>query len=182
MHPQVKFLDQSLHLSIDRSASPVVYPLAEVKKVSSIQVNGSWKGNLNLSDPKVQGQKKHDDFLIRLGLIVAGEQKPTVFQKLFAPQWVKTLFDLGKEKNMGVDRIAFFSLGYGAIPEGFPRTHPASDLITEEIVGVHPAQGGEWSLKKEFTSPLSVLGIWISSDGDDTKSKFDLWIKKIAIE
>jgi hypothetical protein len=40
---------------------------------------------------------------------------------------------------------------------------------------------GIFEMNHEFPEPVEILGLWISADGDDTNSIFDLNIKQITL-
>ena len=60
------------------------------------------------------------------------------------------------------------------------RKHPLSDLLFEERVQYIEGEG-EFTLEKELDQPMESLGIWLSTDGDDTGSEFELVITEMSI-
>ena len=52
---------------------------------------------------------------------------------------------------------------------GKNRIHPKSKLMVEEIIGSFPENK---KISYTLKSPLDVVALWISIDGDDTKTSF----------
>lgn len=176
----VEFTKQGLKLSIDESASPVIYKLPQTEKIYEVFVEGRiLSGQLRLQNPKDQGLSQSDDFILRMGLVVEGSKKLSWVQRVAAPAWIKRLHSVAPS-GKGIDGIYFYEIAQEASLIGTRRTHPLSDLMKEEIVTSVKADGS-FSFTKTLDTPLSVLGIWISSDGDDTKSKYDVLISNIEL-
>lgn len=172
----VEFSEQGLILKVNKSASPVIYPLGQPKQVKRLQVTGQTQNQIQFKG--TQGEKGFDDYLFRIGLVIQGSQTLGFAQKLIAADWVKTLFNLAP-KGLGVDHIYFLNLGSHAKHLGRVRNHPLSDLIKEEVVAI--SQESNFSIDKTFEKPKKVLALWISVDGDDTNSQFTTHIKSIKL-
>jgi hypothetical protein len=167
-----------LKISVFQSASPLIYKFENPKKIKSITLKAVLNsGGLNFNGVK-QGDKNGDDFILRLGFVAKGNNQLNFFQKLTAPNWVMELYKLGDEKT-GVDKIYFYNLASSDITWA-ERIHPLSNLISEKIVGKIIDKKIEF--KFDLDSSKEYLGVWISSDGDDTKSKYELQIDQLAID
>ena len=81
---------------------------------------------------------------------------------------------------MGVDRIQFFNVTEQAQHLNYKREHPLSDLIREDYRW-HLGGKPDFDLAADFDSPLEVLALWLSSDGDDTKSKFSVDLNHLTL-
>jgi len=134
---------------------------------------------INIPKNKRQGDKKADDFHLRVGLVIQGKKQLSWMQKKLAPSWVLQLYKLAP-KNAGVDKIHYLSAVQDYHILGGKRTHWASDLITEEFVSLIK-KNGEIVIDKKFDKPYKVLALWISVDGDDTASQFQTLIKDIRV-
>ncbi len=177
---QVEFTKQGLQLSIDGSASPLIYKLPQTESAFKIAVEGRLvSGKLNLPNPKIQGLKKSDDFIMRLGLVVEGRKKLSWVQKVAAPGWIKRLHSIAPG-GKGIDAIYFYEVAQDASLVGTRRTHPLSELMKEEVVA-HLKDDGTFQFTKTLDTPLPVLGLWISCDGDDTGSKYQVLISNIEL-
>lgn len=168
-----------MKIDVNSSAMPLIYPLKLATEVKRVCVEISLNGDLRLKDSSIQGQKKWDDFRFRFGLVREGNQTLSWGKKLFAAEWVKKLFSLGKEYK-GIKDILFLNLLESPEQLGQSRKHPLSDLIEERFVWVKKPDKWQF-LEYEFEQPQKVIALWLSSDGDDTKSTFSLNIRKIEL-
>lgn len=168
-----------MKIDVNSSAMPLIYPLKLATEVKRVCVEISLNGDLRLKDSSIQGQKKWDDFRFRFGLVREGNQTLSWGKKLFAAEWVKKLFSLGKEYK-GIKDILFLNLLESPEQLGHSRKHPLSDLIEERYVWVKKPDKWQF-LEYEFEQPQKVIALWLSSDGDDTKSTFSLNIRKIEL-
>jgi hypothetical protein len=171
--------DEGLHIAVRKSASPLVYKLEAPLTVMAVTVDASWLGALNLPENTVQGEKGADDFVLKLGVVEAGDRKLNWLQRRIAADWLQQLFKLAPA-GTGVRRINFLSTTQQQALVGTARVHPLNDLLFETRVTYLPAPG-EFTMTYRFPEPVDVLGLWISSDGDDTVSNFDLQIRRITL-
>ena len=160
-----------LQVEVEKSASPLIYKLPEIKKVL-VQFN--TVGDIS----KLNSDQFPEDFLLRIGLVVKGDRKLGWFQKKIAAQWVIELFKLAPE-NIGLDKIYFYNFAASKELLGQKRQHPKSDLMLEEVVGHF---SGKKSYEYVLPKPLEVVAVWISIDGDDTKSQFKTTIESLILE
>lgn len=167
--------DQGLKIEVNKSASALVYQFDGPKKIKTIDIELTQMGSISYNN-KAIGEKGGDDFPLRLGLVMSGAKKLSWSQRIIAPAWVKELYKLAP-KNSGLDRVFYFVIAQTK-PSYIKRFHPFSQLLEEEIVGVM-SEGG---FKASLTAPEGeVLGFWVSSDGDDTNSSFNMTINKLSI-
>ncbi|MEX2494780.1 MAG: hypothetical protein WD448_01760 [Woeseia sp.] len=177
---EVSVQDGALHIAIGRSSSPLVYKLETPKRVKAFTVTATWNGELDIPADAVQGSENSDDFVLKVGLVEAGDRTLNWFQRRVAADWILELHELAPEGN-GVRRINFYSTTQQADQVGTSRHHPLSDLLYEERVLYLP-EPGRFQLSRRFEEPIETLGLWISSDGDDTGSEFTLAIEQIELE
>lgn len=171
--------DGSMHIAVRGSASPLVHKLDTPREVTAVTVRGHWSGELQIPAAAVQGDEIADDFVLKLGIVQSGDKTLNWFQRKVAANWIKQLFRLAP-KGTGVDRINFLSTTRQEALLGSERVHPLSDLLYETRVTWLEAPG-DFVLSHEFAEPVAVLGLWISSDGDNTGSSFDLQIDSIEL-
>ena len=129
---QVSFAQEGMTVKVMGSASPIIYPLDEARLVRRIEVSGTLNELLTL-DAEKQGLKGHDDFSLKIGLVVAGDKTLNGMQKLFTADWVRRLFELAPEGG-GIDSIYFLNAVQASTRLGQQRQHPLSDLIFENNV------------------------------------------------
>jgi hypothetical protein len=176
---QVSFSQQGMTVQVVASASPIIYPLDNPLLVRRIEVSGELS-NLLTVDTDKQGLKNHDDFTLKIGLVVDGDKTLNILQKLFSASWVKTLFELAPEGS-GIDNIYFLNAVQTRTRLGQQRQHPASDLIYENNVWLLD-KAGEFSLTHTLDDPRKVIAVWISIDGDDSHSRYSTIIKSLSLE
>ncbi len=172
---EVKFNDNLLKVNIKNSAGPIVHKLSKALKVSQIsildQVIGSKKTETGAFD---------EDSLLRFGLVAVGKQTLSGPKKWFAADWVKKLFALAPE-GTGLDKIYFYNLTNRSELIGKSRLHPKSDLLVENIVSLK-GEGEGFELSHTLEKPIETAAVWISIDGDDSKSNFETQINLIKLK
>ena len=175
----VSVSDGALHIAVDRSASPLVYKLGRPTRITGVTVVARWAGQLRIPEGATQGDEDADDFVLKLGIVEAGDRTLNWIQRRIAADWIKQLFRLAP-KGAGVNRINFLSTTQTSTQLGSSRTHPLNDLLHETRI-THLEGPGEFEMTHRFEAPVETLGLWISSDGDNTGSSFDLYIERITL-
>lgn len=169
----------ALHIAVRSSASPLIFGFEKPTRLAGVTVLASWSGALHIPDGAIQGDKNADDFVLKFGIVEAGEQTLNWLQRRIAADWIKQLFRLAP-RGIGVRRINFLSTTQQQTLLGTSRTHPLSDLLFETRITLLQAPGA-FEMTYRFDEPVETLGLWISSDGDDTGSSFDLEIQRITL-
>jgi hypothetical protein len=175
---RVRFSKAGLEMIVEASAMSVIYPLPSPMAVSTVRVRGRIEGILRVP-PERQGEAKFDDYAFRIGLVESGKRTLNFVERQFAASWVRKLFELAP-KGSGISHIHFFNLGTDRAQIGRERQHPLSDLILEKVVAV-PDADGRFELVHTLNPPLQTLAVWLSSDGDDTGSKFTVLVEEIEL-
>ena len=171
---QVTFTEGQLEVKVDKSAGPLVYKLDAPLLVSDFVLKGE------LSGAKIPEKSSFDeDSVLRFGLVVTGDKKLTAAKRLFAADWIIKLFSLAP-KGTGLDKIYFFNSTDREGLVGKNRPHPKSELISEEVIKVIDRQG-QFEISHNLAKPLEAAAIWLSIDGDDTKSAFTIKLKEINL-
>lgn len=176
---RVEFHDRGMLVSVDRSASPTVYPLDGVSRVARVSVKGELTGLLDV-DPARQGQAGADDFSLKVGLVVAGDKRMNFLQRLISADWIKTLYGLAPA-DTGIDRILFLNAVQDESRLGLERQHPLSELIYERNVWVLD-RSGPFELHYDLESPLDIVAVWLSIDGDDSGSNYSMLISRLSLD
>lgn len=169
---------EGLEIGITNSAAPAVLPLKDFPQVTELRVTGKISGSLKLPSTK-QGKKGFDDYTVRVGLVESGARTFSWRERHFGPDWVNRLFALAPD-GTGIRQISFFNVGTEPSQIGVTRQHPLSELLEETVVAV-PDASGQFSFVKKFSDPIKTLAVWISCDGDDTKSSFAVTLTKIEL-
>jgi hypothetical protein len=166
-------------VNVAGSASPIIYPLDQPRLVRRVEVTGSLSELLAL-DANKQGLEGSDDFSLKIGLVVAGDKTLNGFQKLFSANWIATLFELAPQGS-GVENIYFLNAVQGNTMLGQQRQHPLSDLIYENNVWLLD-KPGNFSMSYTLDKPRKVIAIWLSIDGDDSRSNYSTMISSLRLE
>jgi len=176
---RIRFSSAGLEMAVDGSAMPLIYPLTERVRVTGIRVKGRVDGALRIL-PARQGEEKFDDYVFRIGLVEPGERTLNFVQRQLAAAWVRRLFELAP-RGSGISKIHFFNVGAEKAHIGRQRQHPLSDLIVEKVVAV-TRPDGRFDFAHALDRPLETIAVWLSSDGDDSGSKFTVAVEDIRLE
>ena len=175
---RLRFSAAGLEMAVDGSAMPVIYPLPKAMQVREVRVKGRVEGALQVPAGR-QGEEKFDDYVFRIGLVESGSRRLNVLERALAPAWVRKLHDLAP-KGGGISRIHFLNVGAEQGQVGKRRQHPLSELIAEEVVAAQRPDG-RFDFVHPLERPLETLAVWLSSDGDDTRSKFTVLVESIEL-
>lgn len=168
-----------MHIAVRNSASPLIYKFDKPLRITGFTVEASWTGALNIPPDAIEGDKGADDFVLKFGIVEAGDRRLNWLQRRIAADWIKQLFELAPPDS-GVSRINFLSTTQQESLLGTTRTHPLSDLLFENRI-LYLDSTGPFEMSYDFAEPVEALGLWLSIDGDDTGSNFDLRIRDIAL-
>lgn len=171
---EVAFDMKGLNIKVNKSAGPLIYKLESSQNnygfILSAEINGIKKLEITPFD---------EDSILRLGFVTSGEQTLSGLKKMFAPAWVKKLFSLAPP-NKGINKIFFYNVTNRPDLLNKSRVSPQSDLIHEKIVSLVQLEG-LFKMDIKFDTPLNVVALWLSVDGDDSKSQYEVMIKSINL-
>lgn len=173
----VSFSSAGIRIAVAGSASPLIYPLPAPAAVSRVTVALSLKGGL-----RGQGAVGvwDEDSQFRLGLVRVGDRRLDAVRRALAPAWVRRLFSLAPPGG-GVSRIEFLMLGRPPARVGDRRAHPSSDLLEERVVWLSDGRDGRRVLAAEVAPGPPVAALWLSADGDDTGSRYEVLVESIDL-
>ena len=171
----VVFSETGLKIKVQSSASPLFYRLDPPKIVSHIIAKGSVDKLPTLPEP--EGTDSGDDLPLRLGLVEPGP-RPGWLARLFLPSWIEELLDIDKEQ--GFSSVQFYTLAQtNAI--GPQREHPKMTGVFEHTAA-QISQTGIFTLNAAVNPPLKAFALWVQSDGDDSKSSFELSLRSLELQ
>ncbi len=174
---KVEFGASGLTVKVDHSASPLIYPLPQTLSVRKIHAELEIEGEL-----KELTEEFPEDAYLRIGLVSPGSRQLGFFERQMAPLWIKRLFALAP-KNSGIDKIYFYNLTHREQWVGKSRTFPKSkDLLFETIVAAKPKGQRQMVFEHRLKEALSTSALWISIDGDNSQSTFNIRIRKLELE
>jgi len=174
-------VNSSLKIEVRSSAGPLIYVFDDPVEMKQVSAQGQLGQLPVLPEGLAQGEKGADDFVLRIGLVIAGDQTLSFAQKLLAAPWVTTLFSLAPG-NEGVDHVKFLNLANPDSTSWGSREHPDGKGLFREIVVGNANANQAFELSYQLSEPRRVLALWISADGDDTNSNFDLTINTISYQ
>ena len=176
---EVTFLNGSLHIKVDSSASPIIYTLEKPVKYSGFNIKGIFLGLPKFRDYSLQGKKGFDDYPLRVGFIIKGDTRPNYFQKLVFPEWLKKIYST-LPSDSGIKLVEFYNVTQNPSILNTSRIHPASSLLKENFFAV-VQDASSFDYRVVFKEPLNVSAIWISVDGDDTQSQYEVVINSFSL-
>jgi len=172
---QARFQESGLSIQVNKSASPLVYPMLPAVKVRSFKVELEIEGELKSSSGFPE------DAYFRLGLVIPGERRLGTMARMVAPDWVKRLFALAP-KDSGIDKILFFVLADAGKQKGQTRVLPNSrDLIVEEILMLRAPGENKITFSHTLSEAKEAAALWLSTDGDNTGSAYKVLVKSIQL-
>lgn len=178
---KISFSPNALLIDVKSSASPLIYPMTnDPKAVTGISIKGHVDRLVNIPDAKKQGEEGWDDFNLRVGLVLLGSNRLNWVQKGFAPDWVKKMFNLAP-KEQGIKHIYFLNAVLSPALLNKQRSHPLEKDYLKEHYAWLMDKPGAFSYSQTFNQALLTGALWISVDGDDTKSSFKIKIQEIIL-
>ncbi len=176
---EVDFSGDDMEIGVNGSAGAIVYPLKVVGRYGRLHVDAVIHGRVDLGS-NVQGGKGGDDFRLRVGLVYAGDKTLNFFQRTVAPKWIRTLYALAP-KGSGISRVEFYNTWQDPVLEGRVRPHPTTDIWREHFV-LETDSAGRVNQTLAIPTDADIVAVWISSDGDDTGSSYNVRIHSLSLD
>lgn len=169
-----QFDGEFLRIGVRASSSFLLYPFSEVKTVDGFKLAWRKTGKLNVSSSAIEQSKKGDDFYLRIGFLLSGKAPIIPF---FAPSWSKAV---ANHLKLPSERIVYYVVD-AKTPVGQSWLSPYSDSITYLSVDGEKREGWEW-VDVSFDKPAKVVGLWLMADGDNSRSHFEVEVKKLELK
>jgi hypothetical protein len=160
---------------VDKSASFLLVPFDAPRAVKRVSFGWQANGRPTIADAAAEKTKAGDDYPLRIGLIISGKA-PTV--PFFAPAWIKAIADGLKHPS---DRMLYLVVG-AKHPVGARWESPYSDSMELLAVASVPGKDGYETATATLPSPLSVVGLWIMADADQSGAKFTTKLRDLVLE
>jgi hypothetical protein len=167
----ITYPKNQISIQVNKSSSFLVHPLNEEILISEISISGSTSGDI---------EKSLEDSLLKIGLIVPGSKRLSGPKSWFAKKWIKKVYKLAP-KGKGLDHLEMFVATTNKETIGSNRVHPASDFFTENFV-FEIKKNKEFKLTHKLKTKVKTMALWLSADGDNTKSKFQTVIKSLELK
>jgi hypothetical protein len=178
---EVHYSKDKVKIKVQNSASPLIYPFDEPKKVAGLSVEAELLGTLpRLPQGKAQGLKETDDYVLRIGLILKGDSKLNWMQRQIAPSWLVEMERLVPEPY-GIKHVEFFTTCLNSNRKGKRQAHYMNEKLQETCV-TPLTNSGKFKIEKDFSESFEVLGLWVAADADQLKNQFEVVIHKIELK
>lgn len=164
-----------LSAHVEASASFLFQPFDAPRRVQTLSF--SWRVKSGSLPPKTvasESEKSGDDAPVRIGLLISGKAPLIPF---FAPSWIKAVRDHAK---LPADDLIFVVAG-SKHPAGSVWPSPYDQALRLIAPVEQPDRDGWTKASHTFDPPLSVVGLWIMADGDDTGSRFDAEVRDLEL-
>ncbi len=168
-----EFGPQGLRVGVDKSVSPLVYVFPQRTTVKGFRLEADFRGLPIRADSK---RDDYDDKALRVGVIVPGRLKPTFLERMIMPKWTNDLIQSVSAE--GLEKIYYFSLAT-ANTKNLSRV-VYSRFHEEKVVDVLAAPG-PYDKTIDFGRSFEAAAVWLSIDGDDTKSSYEVLIKRLDL-
>jgi hypothetical protein len=151
-------------------------PFKQKKTVRAVRFD--WKldtGQLNLASAAEELKRAGDDSVFKLGLMLEGQaQLPLAF----APDWLQ---QVNAALSFPSEMIIYIVAGAKhAAGEHWP--NPYNKRVEMIAADEHRLDAGWSEASHRFVTPVSVVGLWLMADGDNSQSGFSARIKNIRLE
>ncbi len=121
------------------------------------------------------------DAYFRLGLVQSGTKKLNWLEQKIAPEWLLQIQKI-KGTEHGVEAVQFYSLVEGTEHLKWEKKTSGFGYLHESVVAAWPQDSDSFEFVYSFKKPQGpIMALWLSSDGDDTKSTYEIRIKSIEL-
>jgi len=165
----------ALTLQVARSASFLLMAFPRPRTVRAVAMRWKSSGPLHVATAREEETKAGDDYRLRVGLLIAGEPPALPF---FAPAWARAVRDHLKWPS---DRIVYI-VGGSRHPAGASWKSPYSDSIDYLAARAVVGEDGWTRARAPLREALSVVGLWLMADGDDSGSSFRTILTDLELE
>jgi hypothetical protein len=165
----------NLLMEVDKSSAFLLLPFKELTPVREVSFDWRGDGKLNVKDAAEEMSKLGDDFRLRVGLI---EHGPAPFFSFFAPAWVKTI---SKSLLFPTNHLTYIVVDSKNTAGKIWQSPYAKEIELIACKSQTTADGWQ-SCRYQFQPPLSVVGLWLMADGDNTASIFSTTIQNLSLK
>lgn len=166
---------ETLVADVNKSSSFLVKSFALPLKLKKVTAISRTIGSLRIRDLSHEETKEGDDAVLRIGLVIEGDRADVPF---FAPSWAKKLKDVLQNP---VGKM-IYTVVNSHHPAGARWLSPHSDKIELIAASERVGDSGWRTSTHTFTEALSIIGLWIMADGDDTGSNFTTELRSLLLD
>lgn len=169
------FYDEFLRIDVDRSASFLLLPFVDVKKINKISFQWKSEGKPSKKNRQHELERSGDDAVFKLGILLITDDPP--FNPL-ATRWMKRVDELLSHPSENM----IYLVAAAEHKPGEQWQSPYNKRVTMIAVDSVEDKLGWNQAVYEFEQTYSVVALWLMSDGDNTRSRFTTYIKNILLE
>ncbi|MGH8225863.1 MAG: DUF3047 domain-containing protein [Gammaproteobacteria bacterium] len=163
-------------LTVMNSSSFRVYAFKHPVTVSGIGWVMRYRGLPAVANKEDETSKSGDDFVLRIGLIMAGDHRGV---SIFAPGWVKHVAKILKAPAGKV--VYLVASRYHAAGATWPSPY-SGHLSYVSVAELKNNTNRNWfDVNYTLPIPTRVVGLWLMADGDNTHSDFTAEISRLRI-
>ena len=167
---------EGIALTVKNSSSFLVYAFQSAETISGISWDMRYSGLPALANRSEEASKNGDDFVLRVGLITAGDRKQV---SMFSPNWIK---QLAKTMNVAVGNVVYL-VASRYHPRGSTWPSPYSDQLSYvSVTELTDKAHQDWfEVNYTLPAPTRLAGLWLMADGDNTNANFSSAIRRLRI-
>ncbi|MGH8128434.1 MAG: DUF3047 domain-containing protein [Gammaproteobacteria bacterium] len=164
-------------LKVKNSSSFRVYAFKKPVTISSISWRMRYSGLPAVPDKNDETSKSGDDFVLRVGLITAGDHHGV---SIFAPGWIK---HMAKILKLPAGKVIYLVASRYHTPGSTWPSPYSGHLSYVSVAELKNKKNRHW-FDVSYMLPKStrVVGLWLMADGDNTHSDFTSVISKLRIQ
>jgi hypothetical protein len=164
-----------LSLQVERSASFLLQGFARPRRVRAVALRWKSSGALQVESARAEETRAGDDYRLRIGLLVMGDPPLLPF---FAPAWLRAVRD---HLQLPSGRVVYVVCG-ARHPPGASWKSPYSSSL-EYLAAQAVSEPDGWTRASAvLPAPLSIVGLWLMADGDDSGSSFRTLLADLELE
>lgn len=175
---KVVFDAQGMHIRVDHSASFSLHKLSLAQPITKLSASGSFTAFPTLKAEEAEGVGHNDDFVLRVGLIFAGDNRLSWWSRQFAPRWIVDLSQLDPEQ--GIEKIHYYQVAQ-RLPVGTQREISARWHL-QSTIAARPEAPGPFRFEISVDEKEPCLAVWVQADGDDTSSTFAVTVERLELQ
>lgn len=175
----VEHATDGLHINVAKSSSPLIYKFSQTETIVRVQAEGTMTGTIQIPDPKKQGRKGFDDLPLRVGLVLEGTKTLAWYESAVAAPWIKKMHSIAPQ-GKGLDHVLFLDVMNDPSLVGEKRDHYLNSILKEEVVAAVD-KNGRFKIDHTFSTPQKVMGLWLSSSGDNLGSTFKIHLSNLQL-
>ena len=174
--PTTKYSEKEgvITAEVASSSSFLLRPFPAIKLIRKVQWRWKVVGDFKVRSIDDLKSKSGDDAVLRVGLIKSGDAPMVPF---FAPAWIKAI---QSHMKLPGTEMQYLVAG-GPAAAGATWVSPySSSMNLRQVESTTEVDG--WNFAQHtFPVPIKVVGLWLMSDGDGTKSSFVVSLKDLEV-